>query len=66
MIGKAAPVVPLLQSAATWGDMTKSFEEYFAVSRNVILSELQAMRCDKFEVGKYIASFNQVKAKYYW
>ena len=55
MIGKAAPVVPILQTAATSGDMAKSFEEYFSVSRNVILSELQAMRCDKFEVGKYIA-----------
>lgn len=38
--------------------MEQCFKEYFGIGRNVVLSELQALRCDKFEVGKYIATFN--------
>ena len=36
------------------------------MDRNVVLSELQALRCEKFEVSKYVTAFNQIKAKYYW
>ena len=58
--------MPLLQAAPTWNDMQKVFSEYFAVGRNVILAELQALRTDKLDVNKYVAQFNQVKSKYYW
>ena len=46
--------------------MEQAFVDYFAMDRNVVLSELQALRCEKFEVSKYVIAFNQVKSKYYW
>ena len=46
--------------------MEQTFLDYFSVGRNVVLSELQALKCDKFDVSKYVSQFNAIMAKYYW
>ena len=50
----------------TWNEMETTFTDYFAVGRNLILAELQALRADKLDVNKYVAQCNQAKSKYYW
>ena len=66
MTGRASPVVPFLQSAGTWSEMKKAFVEYFEVDEEVVLSELKAMYCEKFDVSKYTTQFNQVMTKHQW
>lgn len=46
--------------------MENAFEDYFRVDRHVVLTELQALRCDKLDVVKYVTQFNQIKSKYYF
>lgn len=50
MSGKATPAVPFLQDAGTWGDMKKAFTEYFEVDEHVVLAELQALQCERYDV----------------
>lgn len=48
----------ILRAYGSWGAMSRTFEWYFFVEENVILNDLDSLRCQGFNIAKYTEEYN--------